>query len=66
SVLAFKDKRLSEVFDLLPKWRNKEPKRPSCRDLLALIRKEINENLETLQEFDLRMLTTEKSHQCAG
>ncbi|MGZ3803404.1 MAG: hypothetical protein ACXVB4_04295 [Pseudobdellovibrionaceae bacterium] len=66
SVLAFKDKRTADIFELLPKWRNKEPKRPSCRDLLTLVRKELAENYEILHEFDLRMLTTERKHQCAS
>lgn len=42
SLLRFNDKRDPNIFIERPKWRKKEDQgRPSCLDLLALIRKEI-------------------------
>jgi hypothetical protein len=41
SVLLTKDRRDHKLYGELPKWRNKSTKRPSCFDLLALVRKEI-------------------------
>jgi hypothetical protein len=41
SVLLTKDRRDHKIYGDLPKWRNKEAKRPSCFDLLSVIRKEI-------------------------
>ncbi len=42
SMRAFGDRR-TEVFDPLPKWRTVAPLRPSIRDLVAQLRKEIKE-----------------------
>lgn len=42
SMRAFGDKR-TEVFDPLPGWRNVAPLRPSIRDLVTQMRKEIEE-----------------------
>ena len=41
SVLHFKDERIETIFEKLPKWRNKKSKRPSCLDLLTLLRREL-------------------------
>lgn len=41
SVLHFKDERIDKIFEKLPKWRNKKSKRPSCLDLLTLLRREL-------------------------
>lgn len=38
----------------LPKWRRRAP-RPSCLDLITLLRKEMVEHPELLQEFDVRL-----------
>ena len=38
----------------LPKWR-RHAKRPSCLDLVTLLRKEMVEHPQLLQDFDLRM-----------
>jgi hypothetical protein len=37
----------------LPKWR-RSAKRPSCLDLVTLLRKEVTEHPELLQQFDIR------------
>ena len=42
SMKAFDDKRTSE-FEPLPKWRNVAPQRPSIRDLVRMLRKEVIE-----------------------
>lgn len=42
SMKVFDDKR-TEAFRPLPKWRNIAPMRPSIRDMVDLLRKEINE-----------------------
>ncbi len=41
SVLHFSDSRSHESFDLLPKWRKKEDRRPSFLDLVSVLRKEV-------------------------
>lgn len=44
-ILYTKDQRPEAIYGQLPKWRNKSAKRPSCLDLLTLIRKEILQKL---------------------
>lgn len=41
SILLTRDRRDHKIYDDLPKWRNKATKRPSCYDLLTLLRREI-------------------------
>lgn len=41
SILAFNDERDERVFGRLPKWRRDHPLRPSCLDLLHLLRQEV-------------------------
>lgn len=41
SILALNDERDDEVFGRLPKWRRDHPLRPSCKDLLHLLRHEV-------------------------
>jgi hypothetical protein len=51
SIISFKDQRTSD-FALLPKWRKKS-KRPSCLDLIRLLRKEIMLNPKLALEWGL-------------
>lgn len=44
SLLAFNDERPEEDFGKLPKWRRDHPLRPSCRDLLRLLKQEVAES----------------------
>ena len=46
ALLAFGPKR-TDAYAKLPKWR-KNAKRPSCLDLITLLRKEMDENSEML------------------
>lgn len=50
-ILAFGPDR-GDWYPQLPKWR-RNAKRPSCLDLLTLLRKEMVENRSTLQDLDL-------------
>jgi hypothetical protein len=52
-LLAFGPER-SERFQALPKWR-RHAQRPSCLDLITLLRKEMAENKALLQPFDLQL-----------
>jgi len=52
-LLAFGAER-SHRFQALPKWRP-HAKRPSCLDLITLLRKEMAENKTLLQPFDLQL-----------
>ncbi len=45
-VLHFSDRRLEGVFEKLPKWRNKEPSRPTFADLSAVLKRELLEKVE--------------------
>jgi hypothetical protein len=56
SLIAFGAER-GAAYEALPKWR-KKAYRPSCLDLVTLLRKEMAENPELLKEFEVK--TTEK------
>jgi DDE superfamily endonuclease len=45
-VLHFSDCRQHEAFEMLPKWRNKRPVRPSIKDLSTVLRRELFEKVE--------------------
>jgi hypothetical protein len=51
SIITFKDQRTAD-FDPLPKWRKKS-RRPSCLDLIHLLRKEIMLNPKLVLEWGL-------------
>ncbi len=53
SVLAFKDQRDEMIFGALPKWRSYDQRRPSCLDLITLLRKELLMNPQLLRQYDL-------------
>jgi len=53
SLQAFGSQR-GTAYAQLPKWR-RHAKRPSCLDLVTLLRKEMVEHPQLLQDFDLRM-----------
>jgi hypothetical protein len=52
-LLCFADKR-TEVFSTLPKWR-KNAKRPSCLDLIQLLRRELTERAHPKSIFGLNI-----------
>lgn len=52
-ILCFADKR-NDAFISLPKWR-KRAKRPSCLDLVQLLRKELSEERESKGLFGLKI-----------
>ena len=52
SLIAFGAER-GAAYEALPKWR-KKAYRPSCLDLITLLRKEMAEHPELLQEFELK------------
>jgi hypothetical protein len=52
SLLAFGAER-GEAYALLPKWR-RNAKRPSCLDLIALLRKEMTENPHLTSDLHLK------------
>jgi hypothetical protein len=52
SLIAFGAER-GAAYEALPKWR-KKAYRPSCLDLITLLRKEMSEHPELLQEFELK------------
>lgn len=56
SLIAFGAERGS-AYEALPKWR-KKAYRPSCLDLITLLRKEMSEQPELLKEFEVKI--TEK------
>jgi hypothetical protein len=56
SLIAFGAER-GAAYQALPKWR-KKAYRPSCLDLVTLLRKEMAENPELLKEFEVKI--TEK------
>jgi hypothetical protein len=56
SLIAFGAER-GEAYAALPKWRRKAH-RPSCLDLITLLRKEMAEHPELLREFEVKI--TEK------
>jgi hypothetical protein len=56
SLIAFGAER-GEAYAALPKWRRKAH-RPSCLDLITLLRKEMAEHPELLKEFEVKI--TEK------
>jgi hypothetical protein len=56
SLIAFGAER-GAAYEALPKWRRKAH-RPSCLDLVTLLRKEMDENPELLKEFGVKI--TEK------
>jgi hypothetical protein len=56
SLIAFGAER-GAAYEPLPKWR-KKAHRPSCLDLVTLLRKEMDENPELLKEFEVKI--TEK------
>ncbi len=49
SILALKDRR-NEQFEPLAKWRTDEPRRPSTRDLVRLLRKQAKERISQMQK----------------
>ena len=53
SLLAFGPQR-GEHYTALPKWR-RNARRPSCLDLVTLLRKEMVQQPETLAKFDLHL-----------
>jgi hypothetical protein len=58
SVIQFKDRRQGKAFEDLPKWRRKDPQRPSCLDLLTLIRKEITQRPHRCQDLGMHVTKT--------
>ena len=56
SLIAFGAER-GEAYAALPKWRRRAH-RPSCLDLVTLLRKEMAEHPELLKEFEVKI--TEK------
>ena len=56
SLIAFGAER-GAAYEALPKWRRKAY-RPSCLDLVTLLRKEMAEHPELLKEFEFKI--TEK------
>lgn len=56
SLIAFGAER-GAAYEALPRWRRKAY-RPSCLDLITLLRKEMTEHPELLKDFELKM--TEK------
>ena len=56
SLIAFGAER-GAAYEMLPKWRRKAS-RPSCLDLVTLLRKEMAENPELLKQFEVKI--TEK------
>ena len=56
SLIAFGAER-GAAYEALPKWRRKAY-RPSCLDLVTLLRKEMAEHPELLKEFEVKI--TEK------
>jgi hypothetical protein len=53
SLIAFGAER-GAAYEALPKWR-KKAYRPSCLDLVTLLRKEMAENPELLKEFEVKI-----------
>lgn len=51
SIIKFQDKRDPDAFKAIPKWRNRSQRRPSCRDLISLLRKELLERPNTQTEI---------------
>lgn len=51
SVLRFNDQRDPIIFEKLPKWRQRKSPRPSCLDLITLLRRELVQNPEATQYF---------------
>src|ERR1039457_1177470 len=56
SLIAFGAER-GTAYEALPKWR-RNAYRPSCLDLVTLLRKEVDEHPELLKEFEVKI--TEK------
>lgn len=55
SIVRFADRRDPSVFMERPLWRrDQEPGRPSCLDLLALLRGEVLEHPEMVSAFGIR------------
>ncbi len=52
SLIAFGAER-GEAYAALPKWRRRA-KRPSCLDLITLLRKEMAEHPEILASYDVQ------------
>ena len=55
SVICFQDKRDDKTFIPLPKWRNRPSKRPSCLDLLILMRREMTRSAHLAQQYGLKI-----------
>jgi len=53
SLIAFGAER-GAAYEALPKWR-KKAYRPSCLDLITLLRKEMVEHPELLKEFEVKV-----------
>lgn len=64
SLIAFGAER-GEAYAALPKWRRKAH-RPSCLDLVTLLRKEMGEHPELLEDFDLKMTDQQLVHSAAA
>ena len=54
SVLAFRDQREEQIFHILPKWRHKTSLRPSCLDIITLLRKEIIQNSKEIEFLGIK------------
>jgi hypothetical protein len=57
SLIAFSAER-GAAYEPLPKWRRKAY-RPSCLDLITLLRKEMAEHPERLKEFESKITETQ-------
>jgi hypothetical protein len=57
SLIAFGAER-GAAYEPLPKWR-KKAYRPSCLDLVTLLRKEMAENPELLKKFEVKINNTQ-------
>ena len=49
-VLHFNDERTDEIYEILPKWRKKDRRRPSFQDLMTVLRKEMLIQIETSRD----------------
>jgi hypothetical protein len=64
SLIAFGAER-GAAYDALPKWRRKAY-RPSCLDLITLLRKEMAEHPELLKEFQVELTEKQLVHAAAA
>ena len=52
SLKAFGKER-GTAYAELPKWRGRQPRRPSCLDMITLLRKEMAQQPELLKKFEI-------------